>query len=63
MQSEVTVILKSEDATFRKQFNCYEEFRISQDCPILRKMVDQSKLEFKTIPDDISIRVHMEWVE
>lgn len=63
MQSEVTVILKNEDTTFRKQFNCYEEFQLSQECPILLKMVNQAKQEFKLIPDDISVKVHLEWVD
>mgnify|MGYP001571625366 CR=1 FL=1 len=63
MQSEVNVILKNEDTTFKKQFNCYEEFQLSQECPILGKMVEQAKREFKLIPDDISVRISMEWIE
>lgn len=63
MQSEVYVILKSEDASFRKQFNCYEEFQISQECSILCGMVKEAKNEFKLIPDSISVKISMEWIE
>lgn len=63
MQSEVTVILKGEDSTFRKQFNCYEEISISSECSSLRKMIEQTKKEFKGVPDEIQLRVHVEWLE
>jgi len=63
MQSEVTVILKGEDSTFRKEFNCYDSIRISEDCPNLRKMVDQAKYEFKGIPEEINLKIQIQWLE
>ncbi len=63
MQSEVTVTLKSEDSTFRKQFNCYDPISISENCPNLRSMIAEAKKEFKLIPDEISIRINIEWME
>ena len=62
MQSEVIVTLKSEDSTFRKQFNCYDEYRISESCSILNSMIDEAKKEFKLTPDEIKIRISIEWM-
>ena len=62
MQFEATVILKSEDSTFKKQFNCYELTTISEDCPSLRKMIDEAKKEFKGAPDEIQIKINIEWM-
>ena len=63
MQSEVIVTLKNEDSTYRKEFNCYQEFQLSQDCPILSEMVDEAKKQFKLIPDNISVKILIEWIE
>ncbi len=62
MQCEVTVILKSEDSTFRKQFNCYDEIQLNEKCPTLRGLVDQAKKEFKLIPEEIQVKAQMEWL-
>ena len=62
MQSEITVILKSDDSTFKKQFLCYDEFRIDETDPILRNMLAEAKKEFKLTPDEITIRISIEWL-
>ena len=63
MQSEVTVILKGEDSVFKKQFNCYDSLHVDMNCPNLNRMINEAKKEFKGTPDEISIKIHLEWVE
>lgn len=63
MQFELTVILKSEDSTFRKKFNCYEPISIDGKCPKVFAMVNEAKKEFKLVPDEIQLRIHVEWVQ
>lgn len=62
MQSEVTVILKSEDSVFRKKFNCYDSISITENCPHITQMIEEAKREFKLIPDEIQLRISVEWV-
>ena len=57
MQSEVTVTLKGEDSTFKKNFLCYEEIRLSMECPHLREMVNQTRMEFKGEPEEAIVKV------
>lgn len=61
MQSEVTVILKNEDATFRKQFNCYEIFSLDNSDPVLNKLIDEAKKEWRGTPDEIIINIKSYW--
>lgn len=63
MQSVVTVILKGEDSTFKKQFNCYDSLHIDTNSRNLNKMIDEAKSEFKLRPDEIRIKIDVEWVE
>jgi hypothetical protein len=63
MQSVVTITLKSEDSTFKKQFNSYDSLLVSEDCPYLNRMLDEAKSEFKMKPDEIRIKIDVEWVE
>lgn len=61
MQSEVTVTIKGEDSTLKKQYLCYEELRVTQDCAELRKMVDQALSEFKGAVDDVIVKITANW--
>lgn len=63
MQSEVTIILKAEDSTFRKEFNCYDTFSMKPDDPVLLMMIESAKKEFKVHPEEIKIRILVEWIE
>lgn len=63
MQSEVTVILKSEDSVFKKQFNCYDPIEVSENCANLISLIKEAKKEFTVTPDEISIKIHFEWLE
>ena len=63
MQSEVTVVLKSEDSVFRKKFNCYDPISINEKCPHILSMIEEAKREFKLVPDEIQLRINVEWLE
>jgi len=63
MQSVVTVTLKGEDSTFKKQFNCYDSLHVDMNCPYLNAMIKEAKSEFKLRPDEIGIKIQVEWVE
>ena len=61
MQSEVTVTIKSEDATFKKKFLCYEELTVTQDCMALSKMVNEALGEFKGTAEEILVKITARW--
>lgn len=63
MQSVVTVTLKGEDSTFKKQFNCYDSLHVDMNCPYLNTMIKEAKSEFKLRPDEIRIKIDVEWIE
>lgn len=63
MQSEVTVILKSEDSVFKKQFNCYDLIEVSENCANLNSLINEARKEFTLAPDEITIKIQFEWLE
>lgn len=61
MQSDVTIILKNEDTTFKKQFNCYDPVCISEKCDYLTALIEKAKNEFKCPVDEVIINIRAYW--
>ena len=57
MQSTVTITLKGEDSTFRKEFNCYDVFSIDYEDKTLMSMIQQTKKEWKGQAEEVVINV------
>lgn len=58
--SEITVILKDSDRTYRQKFLIYESFTISDDDPIILSCIEEAMKSFEGDPETIQIKVHME---
>ncbi len=58
--SELTVILKDSDRTYRQKFLIYEDYRISEDDPVIQKCIEEAKVNFQGEPEQIQIKIHLE---
>lgn len=65
MVAEITVIVKDSDKTYRQKFLNYSEtdgqVNLTHECPVLVSYVEEAIRNFKGTPDDVSIKVSMEW--
>ena len=61
MQSEVTVTLKNEDSTFKKQFNCYETYTMDHGDQTLINLIELTKKEWKGTPDEVIVNARAYW--
>lgn len=57
MQSEVTVVLKNEDSTFRKKFICYDKFAVDFQDPVICNFIQQAKAEYTGTPDEVWLKI------
>lgn len=58
--SELTVILKDADRTYRQKFLIYETYTPSEDDPIILKCIDEALKNFDGEPENIQIKIHLE---
>jgi len=63
--SEVTIIIKGEDDTYRKKFLCYDPIVLSPSDETLQEYVKQALFECKKSGDDgvdITVRISIAWL-
>ena len=58
--SELTVILKDSERTYRQKFLMYNPFSMTYDDPEILNCSQQAKENFQGDPEDIIIKVSME---
>jgi hypothetical protein len=58
--SELTVILKDSDRTYRQKFLIYEAYSMSDDDPVIRMCIEEAKKNFEGDPEKIQIKIHLE---
>lgn len=58
--SEITVILKDTERTYRQKFLTYETYAVNVDDPTLRNCIEEAKKNFQGEPEEISIKIHLE---
>jgi hypothetical protein len=58
--SELTVILKDSDRTYRQKFLIYEKFTLYQDDPVILMCIDEAKKNFEGEPEFVQIKIHLE---
>ena len=58
--SELTVILKDSERTYRQKFLMYNPFSMIYDDPEILNCIQQAKENFQGDPEDITIKVSME---
>jgi hypothetical protein len=58
--TELTVILKDSERTYRQKFLIYEEYTVADNDPVILKCIDEAKLNFQGQPEDIQIKITLE---
>lgn len=58
--SELTVIFKDSERTYRQKFLLYETFSVAHDDPVILRCINEAKLNFQAEPDEINIKIHLE---
>jgi len=58
--SELTVILKDSDRTYRQKFLIYEAFTMSDNDPVILLCIDEAKKSFEGEPESVQIKIHLE---
>lgn len=62
MPCVLTVRVKDEEKSLKKDFLIYETFEASQDDPMVVSCVEEVLKEFNSEPDDISVTIKLEIV-
>ena len=57
--TELTVILKDSERTYRQKFLCYEPYTVSETDPLIMSYVEQAKKGFNSEPEEIQIKIHL----
>jgi hypothetical protein len=58
--SELTVILKDSERTYRQKFLMYNPYTMTYDDPQILQCINDAKQNFQGEPEDIRIRASME---
>lgn len=58
--TELTVILKDSDRTYRQKFLCYEDYTTNENDPYIIKCIEDAKVNFQGEPEQIQIKIHLE---
>jgi hypothetical protein len=58
--TELTVILKDADRTYRQKFLIYEAYSMSEDDPVILRCIHEAMQNFDGDPESIQIKVHLE---
>ena len=58
--TELTVILKDSERTYRQKFLIYEEYTTFENDPVIFKCIEEAKRNFDGEPDDIQIKITLE---
>lgn len=58
--TELTVILKDSERTYRQKFLVYEDYNPSEDDPIIISCIEEAKKNFNSEPENIQIKIHLE---
>ena len=58
--TELTVILKDSDRTYRQKFVVYEDYTASSEDAVILKCVEEAKKSFEGEPEEIQVKIHIE---
>lgn len=58
--TELTVILKDADRTYRQKFLIYEAYKVVDDDPVIIACIDEAKKNFEGDPETVQIKIHLE---
>ena len=57
--SELTVILKDAERTYRKKFMCYNIYSVDTNDTFINECISDAKKDFLGQPDDVIIKISM----
>lgn len=58
--TELTVILKDSDRTYRQKFLIYEAYSVTDNDPVINMCIEEAKKNFEGDPETIQIKIHLE---
>ncbi len=58
--SELTVILKDSDRTYRQKFLVYETYSTLDGDPVIQRCIEEAKKNFDGEPEEITIKISIE---
>jgi hypothetical protein len=58
--TELTVILKDSDRTYRQKFLVYDSYTPNEDDPVILNCIHEAKKNFDGNPESINIKIHLE---
>lgn len=58
--SEITVILKDSDRTYKQKFLLYEIYTVDIEDSIICNCIEAAKKNFNGEPEDIKVKIHLE---
>ena len=58
--TEITVILKDSERTYRHKFIMYETYYAAHDDPIIISCIEEAKKYFLNEPETIQVKIHLE---
>ena len=58
--TELTVILKDDERTYRQKFLIYEIYSTSEEDPVITNCIDEACKNFQGQPEEIQIKIHFE---
>jgi hypothetical protein len=58
--TELTVILKDADRTYKQKFLIYENYCPSEEDPIVKTCIEEAKNNFEGEPEKIQVKIHLE---
>jgi hypothetical protein len=59
MSSELTIIIKDDEKTLRTKTLIYDEYAVSENDPLISKLVETAKRNFDGTPTDIIVRIQL----
>jgi hypothetical protein len=58
--TELTVVLKDDDRTYRQKFLIYHAYSTHEDDETIMQCIEEAKKSFEGEPETIQIKIHME---
>ena len=58
--TELTVIFKDEDKTYRQKFLLYETYTVSEYDAVILRCIEEARRNFDGETDTVQIKIHME---
>ena len=58
--TELTVILKDSERTYRQKFLIYKNYSVSDDDPVILMCIEEAKKNFQGEAESVQVKIHLE---